>query len=414
MTGPRWEDLVAPRAIFAGIAVAFTACCVAGHLAGRHADWQDFARFHKKLSPETLFFPTARQVRAFGREHLDRGKIIVVVGGSSVLHGTGQRAEQVWTLKLQELLGEEYQVINFGLRCGQTAEFGEVAAEIFERDHDRVLLVSDLRPGALHPDPDGYVFKYFFWDAWCKHLLLPDPARDARLAEIGSEMEQLEQHLSRKDLEAAYRMPADKIRELQTEMALDSALYFTDLWNTAAYALGHTMWTVPTRTAFLDARRRSADEEAGALPIATRFARNNDSQCSTIRSYLKGCKMDEAGNWVEDPASGVWPELQRRAEYSFPQVCRRRTLMLVTGFGPHHLLQLSPPEQRLHWAMTQLSVRHLEKVGLHSVVIGENYAAEDYADVVHLSESGGAKLAADVAPAVRTLAQRLGYSQKGR
>lgn len=86
--------------------------------------------------------------------------------------------------------------------------------------------------------------------------------------------------------------------------------------------------------------------------------------------------------------------------------------MLVTGFGPHHLLQLSPPEQRLHWAMAQLSVQHLEKVGLHSVVIGENYEAQDYADLVHLSESGGAKLAADVVPAIRVLAERLGYTRK--
>jgi hypothetical protein len=57
-------------------------------------------------------------------------------------------------LNLQELLGEDYQVVNLGLGCGQAAEFGEVAAEIFECDHDRVLLVSDLRPGLLHADPD--------------------------------------------------------------------------------------------------------------------------------------------------------------------------------------------------------------------------------------------------------------------
>jgi len=42
---------------------------------------------------------------------------------------------------------------------------------------------------------------------------------------------------------------------------------------------------------------------------------------------------------------------------------------------------------------------------------GETYTADDYADASHLAESGGAKLAAELAPKVRGLARRLGYAQ---
>ena len=96
-----WEKLLAPRALFAGIAVAFISCCVAGHLASRHNYLPHFERFHRLLSPESLYYPTARQVRALGRAQLDPNKIVVVVGGSSIMHGTCQRVDHVWTKRLQ-------------------------------------------------------------------------------------------------------------------------------------------------------------------------------------------------------------------------------------------------------------------------------------------------------------------------
>src|SRR5207245_11801285 len=95
-------------------------------------------------------------------------KIIVIVGGSSVLHGTGQAASQVWTRKLQEVLGERYQVINLALRCGRTNEFGQVAAEMLLAEYPQMIFICDCFSGDLFAEPDGLFYKYFYWDAYYK------------------------------------------------------------------------------------------------------------------------------------------------------------------------------------------------------------------------------------------------------
>ena len=64
----------------------------AGYLAGRRNCYQDFERFHNYINIGTLYYPTASQVRSLGKAMLDPDKIIVVVGGSSILHGSGQRS----------------------------------------------------------------------------------------------------------------------------------------------------------------------------------------------------------------------------------------------------------------------------------------------------------------------------------
>src|SRR5690348_8568906 len=110
---PPWFDrCVAPRALLLGVAVAFAACCLAGHAAGRRNHLRDFHRFHQLISPESLYYPTVNEVCALARGRLDRDRVAVIVGGSSVLHGTGQRADQLWTDRLQALLGDDYRVIN--------------------------------------------------------------------------------------------------------------------------------------------------------------------------------------------------------------------------------------------------------------------------------------------------------------
>src|SRR5262249_2142638 len=135
-------------------------------------------------SAEGLYYPTVCQVRQLAKSRLDPGKVVVIVAGSSVMHGTGQRADQLWSKRLQELLGEQYQVINLAMRKGTTAEFGGVAAEFRARDFKKIILISDVLPGQMHPDPSGFHYNYFFWDAHSRGLLVKDWVRDRRLAEL--------------------------------------------------------------------------------------------------------------------------------------------------------------------------------------------------------------------------------------
>ncbi len=78
--------------------------------------------------------------------------------------------------------------------------------------------------------------------------------------------------------------------------------------------------------------------------------------------------------------------------------------------SPPYRALLSPADQALHDAVSTETVRRLERLGFSAQEIGRDYTTADYADLCHLVASGGAKMAAEVAPQVRALAQRLGYT----
>src|SRR6476619_494666 len=91
---PWLETLLAPNALLAGVVVAFLGCCAAGHRAASRNYLESFARFHVMIAPDSYFYPTIRQVRQVARATLDPAKIAVVIGGSSIMHGTGQPVEK--------------------------------------------------------------------------------------------------------------------------------------------------------------------------------------------------------------------------------------------------------------------------------------------------------------------------------
>jgi hypothetical protein len=410
--------LVAPWALFAGLAAGFTACCLAGRLAAGRNPFEGFQRFHPLLAPETLFYPTACQVRALAQSRLDPHKIAVVVGGSSILHGARQTVAQVWTKKLQALLGDQYQVINLGFRGAWTAEFGATAAEMLAKDYPKLILVSDLHPGLFQTDPDGVQYKYFFWDANCKGLLLADPARDARLGELAGEAERLEQEIGRGTMQKSGLLTAEQQAELRAQMRLDSRLYFRDLWNTLAYTHFFTVWTAPARLFaasagqddewFTSPRQVFRDGDPGSPPPPARDE-GNPAVVQGLHEHLPGLCERRSGRWKENRTSGDWRTFDRWVVTAFPPEVRPRTLLLVTWFSPYLLGRLSAEEQVCYARVSGLTRRHLERAGFPTLEVGRGYTPADYADWHHLAAPGGARLAAQVAPRVRALARQLGY-----
>src|SRR5437867_942014 len=96
-----FDRLIVPWPLLLGVLAGFGACCVMARLLADRNQFGHFERFHVLLSPETNYYPTASQVRALARSRLQRDKIAVVVGGDSVLQGTGQNITGLWTRKLQ-------------------------------------------------------------------------------------------------------------------------------------------------------------------------------------------------------------------------------------------------------------------------------------------------------------------------
>jgi hypothetical protein len=384
---PARDRRLRPRAFFLGAAAAFAACCLAGRAVGRRPLLAGVERFHAFVAPQTLFYPTARQIRGLGKARLDPGKVVVVVGSNSVLYGVGQSPGGVWTRRLQEELGDAYQVVNLALPSGQPHEFGAVAAEIFAARCPKVILVTSTLPGQKAPAVDGLIYRYFFWDAYYKGMLRPDPDRDAALA----------QEAGRPPREPPFRVsPVGE--ELRLEMRLDSALSFGDLWNGLAYTTAHTAWNRLAPGTWYRRRRAYADP-GGEVPPADRYpAATNAEVLRTLRSWL--AEVDGGA----DPASPYWDDLTQSWRQAFPAPRRARTLFLVLPASPHYLRQFGPRERADYEAVVGLTARSLRRAGFTSAAVCEGFGEADYCDALHLSEAGGRRLAAEVAPLVRRLA----------
>ena len=395
---PSLNDRVCPPALFLGVLCAFVACCMAGRALSQRNPFVRFERFHYAIGPHSLFYPTASQVRALGRELLDRDRIAVIVGGSSVLHGAGQRTGQVWTEYLQAALGDDYRVINLALPGCLPAEFGATAAEMLADAFPRLIFVTDAflhnaAAGATLPpsvraaaSPVHAFYGYFFWDAFFKGLLPADASRTAAVR-----------------ASAPSRRWDARSAELERGMRLDSRTYSRDLWTTLAYSHFSTLWFRQWAPgSFMRPRRQSPEPACWQQPDCFRKEHCIPAcvtgmlpalriEVAEARRLLASARLEEAGALV------------------FPETLRGRTLLLPVRYSPYYVNGLSRREQADYRAAFPAFVRALEQSGFAATEVEADYSNADFVDACHLSVSGGKKLAAEVAPAIRRLAQRLGY-----
>ncbi len=391
------ERLVAPWPLLVGVVVSFVGCCAAGAWYSRRPVYENFERFHYLISPESLHYPTSTQVLALARAQLPADKVAVIVGGNSILHGTGQRVERVWTKALQVALGDDYRVLNLAMRGASSAEFGGTVAEVLGREGRKVIFITLSNygsPGA----PDGSLYQYFYWDACCKGLL---PRWQPR-----------EDLIRRTD---TFR-DAAKVAELRRQMRLNSFCRFADLWNGLAYRRLSTVWTASVFRHPTWARKRWADEDPALLiPFAVRYApASTPVVLSRVRCWLGACPLllPHKANSPDIDLDRSETALQLRA--CFPPDCRPRTLVLVPYENPYYFAMLAPGEQALCREYVLEQVRAAEGVGLNALAVGAGYTVDDcYDGGGHYTEQGGLRLAGEVAPKVRELAHRLGYLREG-
>ncbi len=371
----RW---VAPRALLAGVAVAFLACCLLGRLVSRSNPYKNFCRFHSLINTQTLYYPTASQVRALGNATLERDRIAVVVGSNSILVGHGQNARRLWSRRLQELLGDRYRVINLATRGARPWEFGGLAAEMLVKDHPRLVFVSCLRSIDVGDRPDGNNYVHFFWDAYCKGLVPPDEGREAQLKEL----------VARQKDDAAFK-------ELRLRMRIDGVAYANDLWTTVAYRHVNTVWCPGLADNFLQPRVCYADPVQRSTALEKRFLpKVSAAELPAAVGVAMNC----------DPDRTV-----RGCARNFTAELRGRTCMLVMHICPHYLRQLAPDLRARYDGFFPQTVRGLKEAGFAAAEVGRDFAEADYVDWCHLSEDGGDKMAAQVAEEVRALSRRLGY-----
>jgi hypothetical protein len=385
-----WEQALAPRGLLVGCALSFLACCALGRAVSRQCPYKSFERFHTFINYLSLYYPTASQARAVARSALAPDQVAVVVGGSSILYGSGQGDRFLWTKQLQALLGPRYRVLNFALPGAPPAEFGPVAAEVTQRDHPKVIFITHNWAGTARSAGEGDVGKlgYFFWGAHYKGLLAHSPERDARLAELDGE-----------------KGAAAGAAELRRGAWLDGWAYQQDLWTTFSYRCASSVWCPLVARSFTAPRRRYPSGDPELPPDAA-----GPPSPAVLANWaaLGDCR------WHDVPAGPAGPDysgctLVRTFQVCVPAPFRRRTLVLLNHLNPKYIRPLAPDIQARHAADFPESVRALEQAGFAALELGRDYDPRDFADEVHLTWQGGHKMAADVAPKVRQMARDLGY-----
>jgi hypothetical protein len=397
--GGALERLVAPWPLLVGVVASFLGCCAWGAWYSRHNVYENFERFHLAINPLTLHYPTAPQVLALARSRLPRDKVAVIVGGNSIPYGVGQRSELLWSKALQAALGDDYRVLNLALPGAAPSEFAGTIAEALSREHPKVLFVT-VTGFAGAGWPDGTVYQYFYWDAWANGLLQPCAEREKWLREPPIPRDQ------------------GKVDELRRQGRLNAHLYFNDLWNALAYTRFSTVWTFRVAGHMFRPRKRFLDWEPPSAPLALRYpAAQEAGEMERLRGWVKvgrdmvrGYPLSPGQPDVLDPKHSL---MCRDMRASFPEPCRARTLVLIPHNSPHYVGRLTPAQQEVYRDLAVRQVRILEAAGFASLEVGRHYTEEDFIDGSHLSESGGLRLAAEVAPKVRELARRLGYLREG-
>jgi hypothetical protein len=370
-----------------GIAIGFASAVLFGWQASGYSKPSNFKRFHPYISPESYFYPTFAALENLALARWHPGRTLVVIGGNSVLNGVGQPEKDLWSLRLEKLLGTRYVVVNLSFRGASPAEGAALVAESLLRRGFPVVYVANTAPGGVSRSFDG-TYRYLFWSARAEGKLQNWDVRE-------------------KDLQFRLSVlsPADRARRAEEQLGarLDAALRFQSLWHHIAYRYGSTIWSFLLPRDSWRPRDVFNDSEQGPRPLAERFADNVDLEMGIVRSIGAVHTLpDGHGGWLADPVrlESVGTDI----EQVFPPSLRPHILMLLSQNAPFYRNRLTPEGRRRDEAAFAGYERLWRKHGIACLTVGTDYQDADYRDRIHLGPSGGHKLAQQVADQVRRLA----------
>ena len=388
---------ISPYWFLGGLALGFVALGWVGRRIARTDYHPGFVRFPPTASIDSSYFPTVNEMTAIVRAQCRKDQVLVIVGGNSVLLGVSQPVADIWTKHLQELLGDRYCVINFAFRGASPTNGGAVIAEVLRDEFPHQIYLADEAELTAVPSIGTDHYRYLNWQAYFGGKLIDYPLRNATIA--------------------TYRRRPDG-RPVFIDAAIsglfDRVLYFNDVWNWVTYT---HFGTVPSLygdalPALAKPRSEYADEEQDATDpdvVAHRYtAAGLATEMAITRGYFEIYSHRQPdGHWELAPATRA--DLQSWFAEAFPAVLHPRTLMLIARGSPYYRHQLTPDESVGEDQAFKDTIALWQQAGYSSMEFGRDFTDDDYADRIHLSKLGGAKLAVAVAPQIRAMAEQLGY-----
>lgn len=375
--------------LLGGILTGFLGAAWQGRLAGAYSKPDNFRRFHQRISPDTIYFPPYAMLETLALARWQPGKTLVLIGGNSILNGVGQPAEEVWSGRLQELLGESYVVVNLAFRAAYPTQGAALVAESLLLRGYPVIYVANTNPPASTGRAPGGASGYFYWQALSQGRLSAFPARDESIRHWLESLPPLEQQQ-----QAEERLGA----------RLEALFRHQSLWHHVGYRHFFTVWNFVLASDSFVPRCRLADNEPPAPPLSQRFRNFLPEEMAIVRSFSESLvTTDPAGSWRLE--EGNRQRLDTDIATSIPPLLRPRTLILLSKNAPYYLDRLSPAERArdafVYGACAQIWRDH----GIACEIAGDGFTPEDYVDRAHLSPSGGRKLAELVAPMISRFKQ---------
>ena len=329
-----------------------------GRLTLEKPQFPGLMRFWTYQSPAINFFPTARQVNMWALQQIQPNQKVIVVGGSSVLLGNGQRVTETVSTNLQKLLGKDYVVLNLAVRGG--ASFGQgfyVAAYLKSRGYD-VTYVSEMNPGYVPPIQNNPPYEYFFWQSYYAGAI----SKENQFSTESS------------------------IREVTKERIMafiNNNLYFMELANYISYNfinLNHSLtageiWVQPLKrypdeeiVVPFEERTLSKDLERAFQERVTAVSRinlNNDQYEATARAYRKYLDMNNLSN----------------------------SIMMFCKDEPTYIDNLESGDRNNYFKNIENQMNALNRIGVRTAFPCRDLINKDFADVAHLSPDGARKVA---------------------
>lgn len=373
--------------LLGGILTGFLGATWHGHLAARYSKPDNFRRFHQLISPDALYYPPYAMLETLALARWQPGKTLVIIGGNSILNGVGQPADEVWSLRLQELLGDSYVVVNLAFRAAYPSQGAALVAESLLLRGYPVIYVANTNPAASTGRAPGGASGYFYWQSLHQGRLSRYPARD----------ESIRHWLA--------ALPPEE-RRAQSEESLgawlDTRFRSQSLWHHIGYRHFFSVWSFVLPRDSFRPRARLADNEPAAQPLSERFKNFIPEEMAIVRGFSSTLV-------VSDSAHGMLMEEGNRLrmiadiEAAMVPPLRPRTLMLLNKNAPYYLDRLSPEERARDVFVYAACARIWRNHGIACEIAGEDFTSADYIDRAHLSGEGGRKLARLVANRIRTL-----------
>ncbi len=375
-----------PTPFFVGVFFGFLICCILGYLCAANQSIDRFRRFHFYISPYTFYFPTFGQLESLTKSARD-DQTYVIVGGSSLFKGYGQRPEDLWTEKLQKDLGKNYFVINYAIDGGTAFEGGSWIAEMLLKRSRKVIFITNAEPRKIS-SVNGWMFKHAFFDFYNGNHLLPSPSRDEALREA---------------LNPQSENANNEMIENELGKRVDRYTNSSELWQWVGHNLFFTIWSYGTHPAFLQPRRMFSDSE----PVT--FERDEEvyetKKTIIVDDESSIVSKGHDGEWAPNQSS--WSKADLNAQ-TIPSQLLQHSIVFVPRYSPQLLDHFSEDELERHDAVLKIASDKWKSVGAQSFPLS-GFQSDCYLDMLHFSPSGGTQLARMVAEKIRSRAKELGY-----